>query len=355
MNIAFPILKIRRTLLATAITAALLAGCATVPPAPEGAAAARLKLTMLQSDPTLADRAPSALHDAALAVQAAEVPEADTALAAHRVYLADRAVDTARAEAETRRAEDQRAALTAQRESARLNARTREADLAHRQADVARQQADVARADDAQQKLIANVATDQAVIAMAQSADQRQAADAARADAANSAATAAATTAAAATAAANASDAAAAAAAASARQAADLQQQIDLLQARPTDRGLVLTLGDVLFVSGHAELRSGAPEHLDKLVSFLNRYPQRSAVIEGYTDSVGSEDSNQALSQRRAEAVRSYLVAQGVASGRLEAVGKGESRPVADNATADGRQQNRRVEVVISNPAVAVL
>jgi outer membrane protein OmpA-like peptidoglycan-associated protein len=348
MNTVFQFLNIRRTLVATAITAALLAGCATVPAAPEGAAAVRLKLTLLQSDPTLADRAPTAIHDAALAVQAAEQPEADPALAAHRVYIADREVDTARAEAETRRAEDQRVALAAQRESARLNARTREADQAHHQADVA-------RADDAQQKLIASVATDQAAIAMAQSDAQRQAADAARADAANSAATSAATTAAAATAATAASDAASAAAAAAARQAADLQQQIDLLQARPTDRGLVLTLGDVLFVSGHAELRTGAPDHLNKLVAFLNRYPERSAVIEGYTDSVGGEDYNLGLSQRRAEAVKTYLVSQGIAAARLEAAGKGESRPVADNGTADGRQQNRRVEVVISNASVAGL
>jgi len=331
-----PFLSLRQGVVAAAVAAALLAACASMPVAPEGAAEARLKLTRLQSDPTLADRAPLALHEATLAVQLAEQPEADQALAAHRVYLADREVDTARAQAETRLAEDQRAALVAQRESARLSARTREADNA-------RLQADVARADDAAQKQIASAATDQAIVAMAQSAQQRQEADSARADAASAA-----------TAADAANAAAAVAAASAARQAAELQAQIDLLQARPTDRGLVLTLGDVLFISGHAELRSGASGALDKLVSFLNRYPDRSAVIEGYTDSVGTEAYNQGLSQRRADAVRSYLIAQGIASGRLDASGKGESHPVADNASAEGRQQNRRVEVVISNPAVAL-
>jgi outer membrane protein OmpA-like peptidoglycan-associated protein len=384
MNTAFQFVTIRKTLVATAIAAALLAGCASTPVAPEGAAEARLKLTRLQSDPALADRAPLAIHEAVAAVQIAEQPEADKALAAHRVYLADRKVETARAEAETRLAEDQRAALVAQRETARLNARTREADTA-------RYQADVARADDAQQKRIATAATDQATAAIAQGQEQQRIASAATdqataaiaegqqqrmmADTARDQAAAAqmqneqqrqdadsariAAASAAATATATASDAAALAATLAAtdaaRQAAELQQQIDILQARPTDRGLVLTLGDVLFISGHAELRAGASGNLNKLVSFLNRYPQRSAVIEGYTDSVGTEDYNQGLSQRRADSVRSYLIAQGVASSRLDATGKGESHPVADNASAEGRQQNRRVEVIISNPAVALL
>jgi outer membrane protein OmpA-like peptidoglycan-associated protein len=216
-------------------------------------------------------------------------------------------------------------------------------------ATAANDQAAAAVAQGEQQRLMADAARDQAAQAQVQNEQQRQAAESARVAAADAAA------AAAATAAANASDAATLAATGAARQAAELQQQIDLLQARPTDRGLVLTLGDVLFVSGHAELRSGSSEHLDKLVSFLNRYPDRSAVIEGYTDSVGTEDYNQNLSQRRADAVRSYLITQGVASARLDASGKGWSHPVGDNASAEGRQQNRRVEVVISNPAVAQL
>ena len=132
------------------------------------------------------------------------------------------------------------------------------------------------------------------------------------------------------------------------RQAADLQRQIELLQARPTDRGLVLTLGDTLFATGKAELKSGATGNLDRVSTFLAEYPDRTAAIEGFTDSVGSEEYNRDLSQRRADSVKRYLIAKGVGSARLTSDGRGEDSPVGDNESAAGRQQNRRVEVVIS-------
>jgi outer membrane protein OmpA-like peptidoglycan-associated protein len=144
------------------------------------------------------------------------------------------------------------------------------------------------------------------------------------------------------------------AAANSEQQSAELQRQIDALHAKPTDRGLVLTLGDVLFTTGKADLKSGATGNLNKLAAFLDKYPDRNVAIQGYTDSVGSEDYNQALSERRAESVKSYLTAQGIGATRLVASGKGRSEPVADNDSAAGRQQNRRVEVVISNPPAAL-
>jgi outer membrane protein OmpA-like peptidoglycan-associated protein len=133
-----------------------------------------------------------------------------------------------------------------------------------------------------------------------------------------------------------------------------LQRQIDVLQARPTDRGLVLTLGDVLFETGRSGLKMGATGNLNRLVAFLNEYPDRTALIEGYTDSVGSEDYNQGLSERRADSVKSYLVGEGIGTTRLSASGKGERDPVASNDSAAGRQQNRRVEVIISNPVAAL-
>jgi outer membrane protein OmpA-like peptidoglycan-associated protein len=295
---------LRRTLIATAVASILLGACTTAPVKPDGAAEARVKLTQLQSDPNLASRAAAAIKDADVAVHTAEQPEADKALAAHRVYLADRKVDTAKALAETRFAEDQRSALTAQRESARLDARTREADAAKGQ-----------------------VAT-----AQAEGASQKVAADQARSEA----------------------DAAHVAVASSEAQAAELQRQLDVLNAKPTDRGLVLTLGDVLFTTGRADLKPGATGNLSKLVTFLDKYPDRSVAIQGYTDSVGSEDSNQRLSERRADSVKSYLTGQGIGSLRLSASGKGQSDPVAGNDSAAGRQQNRRVEVIISNPPAAL-
>jgi len=296
--------KLVKTVVATAVASALLTACVTAPAKPDGAAEARNKLTQLQSDPNLATHAPVAIKEADIAVRAAEQPEADKELGAHRVYLADRKVEIAKAQAETSLAEDQRAELSAQREKARLDSRTREADAAK----------------------------GQVVMARAEGAEEKVAADQARGEA----------------------DAAHAAAASSEQQAVELQRQIDVLQAKPTDRGLVLTLGDVLFTSGRADLQAGTAGNLNKLVAFLNKYPDRTVAIEGYTDSVGSEDFNQGLSERRADSVKSYLAGQGIGSIRLSASGKGESDPVAGNDSASGRQQNRRVEVIISNSSAAL-
>ncbi len=136
-------------------------------------------------------------------------------------------------------------------------------------------------------------------------------------------------------------------------QSADLQKQLDALNAKPTDRGMVITLGDVLFDTDKSILKAGATDNLVKLGAFLNQYQDRTVAIEGHTDSVGSEEHNVGLSQRRADAVKAYLVKQGINGMRLTTEGKGEDVPVADNNTAAGRQQNRRVEVIISNTAVS--
>ncbi|MFN2329843.1 MAG: OmpA family protein [Chromatocurvus sp.] len=133
------------------------------------------------------------------------------------------------------------------------------------------------------------------------------------------------------------------------QETAELQRQIAELNAKATERGLVVTLGDVLFDTGKAELKSGAATNLAKLAAFLNQYHDRSVLIEGHTDSVGNEDYNLGLSQRRADSVKAWLMSQGVNSARLVASGKGESSPVAGNDSASGRQLNRRVEVIIEN------
>lgn len=128
-----------------------------------------------------------------------------------------------------------------------------------------------------------------------------------------------------------------------------LQAQIDQLNAKPTERGLMITLGDLLFATGGSQLYSGSAHNLDRLVLFLNQHPERELLIEGHTDSVGSDAANLSLSQRRADSVQGYLRGQGIASNRMYASGKGEHSPVADNDTAAGRQMNRRVEVIIRN------
>jgi outer membrane protein OmpA-like peptidoglycan-associated protein len=132
-------------------------------------------------------------------------------------------------------------------------------------------------------------------------------------------------------------------------QAARLQAEIDQLKATPTPRGLVLTLGDVLFDTGRAQLNPGSARKLDQLGQFLTEHPDRRVQIDGFTDSVGTESYNQDLSQRRADAVKFALISRGINSSRIGSQGYGKGFPVADNADSGGRQLNRRVEVVIGD------
>lgn len=128
-----------------------------------------------------------------------------------------------------------------------------------------------------------------------------------------------------------------------------LRQQLADLQAKQTNRGIVLTVGDVLFDTGQATLKPGAVTEIVRLADFLKANPNRRVLIEGHTDSTGSMRTNAILSQRRADAVADTLVASGVPRDRMVATGLGPDYPVASNDTAAGRQQNRRVEVVIEN------
>ncbi|HSB97103.1 MAG TPA: OmpA family protein [Spongiibacteraceae bacterium] len=121
------------------------------------------------------------------------------------------------------------------------------------------------------------------------------------------------------------------------------------LNAKQTDRGMTMTLGDVLFDTGKARLKSGSQRSLQKLAQFLTENPQRHVAIEGFTDNVGGDDFNQDLSERRADAVRDALVGMGVSSDRISARGYGKAFPVAGNEAAAGRQLNRRVEIIIAS------
>ena len=132
---------------------------------------------------------------------------------------------------------------------------------------------------------------------------------------------------------------------------ARLREELGRQATRETDRGLVLTLGDVLFAVGKAELKPGAKRTLDKLVAAMKRDRETTVVIEGHTDSTGQRAFNLGLSQRRANAVRAYLTAKGIPAARIDSRGLGPDYPVATNATEAGRQQNRRVEVLVQNDA----
>ena len=131
-----------------------------------------------------------------------------------------------------------------------------------------------------------------------------------------------------------------------------LQQLNTILSTRDTARGLIANMSDVLFRSGSYELLPAARERLAKVSGIVLAYPSLHLQVEGHTDSVGSDEYNQQLSEHRAESVRDYLVQQGINSGAIEAHGYGKTEPIASNETSEGRQQNRRVELVLSGEAI---
>lgn len=137
---------------------------------------------------------------------------------------------------------------------------------------------------------------------------------------------------------------------AAAERERQMRQELTEMQARETERGLLMTLGDVVFDVGEANLRPGAAQKLVPLAQFLKDNPDRQLLVEGYTDNTGSDGFNLDLSQKRAESVKNFLAEMGVAPDRVIATGYGKAYPVASNATPEGRQQNRRVEIVILNP-----
>ncbi|MEX2208019.1 MAG: OmpA family protein [Myxococcota bacterium] len=138
----------------------------------------------------------------------------------------------------------------------------------------------------------------------------------------------------------------------SALTAAALAAELSALKAEQTERGIVVTLGDVLFDVGRAELKPSALDDLNRLADLLAKEPRRAVLIEGHTDSTGTAVYNDELSRQRANAVASVLTRRGVAPARLTTRGFGESSPLASNATSAGRQQNRRVEIVVLDATI---
>jgi outer membrane protein OmpA-like peptidoglycan-associated protein len=270
--------------------AGLLGACASMPQSNAQLEEARTQVQSLAAEP-LAQQAAS--HD--LDAARASLNQADAALAQHRppevvdhlAYLARRHADAGQARVDEARARQEVAKAQDDRNRILLQARSREAQNAQANAQVAQANAEAAQ-------------------------NQAQAAQ---------------------------------------QQLQSTQKQLQDLQAKQTGRGMVLTLGDVLFDTNKATLKPGADQRIDRLATFLQKNPNERLIIEGYTDSTGSEDYNQELSQRRAQSVADVLAGQGVPASRYQVVGKGQALPVATNATPAGRQQNRRVEVVFSDQA----
>jgi outer membrane protein OmpA-like peptidoglycan-associated protein len=126
-------------------------------------------------------------------------------------------------------------------------------------------------------------------------------------------------------------------------------KQLKELNAKQTKRGLVITIGDVLFSSGKSNLKSGGMNNVRKLSAFLEEYPKYRVLIEGYTDNTGLTTSNQLLSEHRADAVKAALIDMGIADNRVITKGYGKQYPVARNNNSANRQQNRRIEIVMSD------
>lgn len=136
---------------------------------------------------------------------------------------------------------------------------------------------------------------------------------------------------------------------------AQLEAQLADLAAKKTERGMVITMGDVLFATDQARLTATGITTVQKLANVLQNNPQRNVLVEGFTDSTGAADHNQVLSERRASAVQAALQQMGIASERVATRGYGESFPVATNDTAQNRQLNRRVEIVLSDDSGRVI
>ncbi len=305
------------------ITLAALGACSTVPRDNARLDEARSSLRVAMANPQSSSLAGGEVKQASDALAVAEAEQmrgADKATVDHLSYLALQRSAIVQESANRKSAELAVTEANAARDKLRLEARTQEANTAQQQAAVAQSNAQASQADaeaaqraarDAQRGTVA--AQQQSALSQQQAMDAESRATALRAElAAQSAALAA-------------------------------------LDAKKTERGMVITMGDVLFDSGRAELKSGGVRNVEKLSGFLKTYPQRKVLIEGYTDSVGGDELNQTLSSRRADAVRAALLSQGVGGERLATRGYGESFPVAGNDSASGRQMNRRVEIVLSD------
>lgn len=302
--------------------AAALAACSSVPERHVALEDARSRINTAQTDPHVQQHAADEMRRAVTALQradAAHVAGQPRDEVDHLAYLTTRRVTLAQEVSSRRQAQTVVEGARAERDAMLLTLRTQEADEAQRrlassERRVDRQGAELAQAD-------RNAAVDKAQLAQADRNAAADKADLARSDARTQA----------------------------------LEAELKMINARRTERGIVVTLGDMLFDSGQARVLAAGTTSVSGLAEFMRRNPSRRASIEGYTDSMGSDGANQQLSDRRASAVREMLVGMGIAGDRLSTMGHGESSPVASNDTAEGRRSNRRVEIVFSRETGDIL
>ncbi len=289
--------------------AVLLSGCAMEPMENAMLQQARSAYADAKADPLVAQNARLELTRAGEILASAEEMTEDRAepdKVTHYAYLARQQTAIAREAAQLKMTEEAVAAAGAERERILRQVRAAEAERARQQAMTRQQELEEARRQMEVQAQAAEESRQRALARAAEAEEARQ-------------------------------------------RNIELERQLGELEARRTSRGIVLTLSDVLFDLNEARLNPGSSITMDKMAEFLKDNPERRIRVEGFTDSTGAEDYNQQLSERRAEAVRNALTDRGIASDRIEIRGYGEEYPVASNDTAAGRQQNRRVEIIISD------
>ncbi len=321
--------------LLTAIAAlALLMACATPMPSENDQRLQNLKaeLQRLISDTEVAERVPLAVADAERSVRSATVEDINADERYHRVVMAEKRIEIARAESYRVEAEQAIEQIDREISDLRLNASRLEVARARAEAEQAR---------------LTNVATQEEIqrtrqqalsaAELAQQATEREQMAREEAEAARRLSEAQAT-----------EIALARREAELASEAAEsLRRRLELMALRETDRGMVITLGDVLFATGQTTLQPESQTNLSDVAELLQSEPDKRVRIEGHTDSTGNESVNLRISQQRADAVKAQLVTLGVESSRIEAVGMGQDFPIASNDTAEGRSQNRRVDVIL--------
>lgn len=285
--------------------------------------ALRQSLAELEADPSLGGLAPGDVERARQAIQV--VAETSKRKRSEPVFTAQRRIAIARAVAERELAEQQLMQLEREHDRILLQAAQREAEAARREAENLRLLS-LARAEETERALqIADAARAESELSLAEAEASRRVADAQAEEA----------------------SLARREAELAAEAAESLRLQLASMTARSDSRGQVMTLSGDAFASGKATLRPEADANLQRVVEFVQSQPTSRVLIEGHTDSQGSANLNQVLSQKRAEAVREALIAAGVDGGRLQALGAGEDRPVDDNGSSEGRARNRRVEIVL--------
>ncbi len=322
-----------RTILMTFSAALVLAACASTPELNEELAAVQQRLEVVENDDSIQRYAAEEVDEAREAVERAAraweekgvTPRFD-----HLLYVAERLLDIAETQASVERIGVEARELSEERERLRLEARITRAEMAEMSARARAAESEAEAQAAAAAALRERAERERATSEREQAERERRLAEERRAEAELEA------------------RAARQEAEQAREQLAELRNRFAELQAEQTERGLLLTLRDVLFDFNEADLKSGAQRQMAELASYLQTYSDRPIRIEGFTDSTGSDEYNQALSERRAESVEAALVANGVDPDRIATQGYGEEYPVAGNDTDTGRAQNRRVEIIIS-------